>query len=151
MPTSVNFGNLFFNEIDSESIDTDVFNNGNVHCHINGSQPSGSARKGFHELRVHDENGKHNIIGAFDTVGGGENDPEKIINLPDVSEMRLRIETQWRIMTNLKRKTMGGTVEQVVRLYNNGQMYIMKGNFSMTVNKDDSFEDRRVIKDVIID
>jgi hypothetical protein len=100
---------------------------------------------------VHDENGKHNIIGAFDVVGGGENDPRKIRNLPDISEMRLRIETQWRVMTNLRRKTMGDTVEQIVRLHNNGQMYVMKGNFSMTINKDDSFEDRRVIEDMVID
>ena len=151
LPTSVNFGNLFFNEIDSASIDTGVFNDGKVHCHISGSQPRGSVCKEFHELRVHDENGKHNIIGAFDTVGGGENDPRKIKNLPDISEMRLRIETQWRVMTNLRRKTMGDTVEQIVRLHNNGQIYVMKGNFSMTVNKDDSFEDRRVIEDMIID
>lgn len=151
LPTSVNFGNLFFNEIDSASIDTGVFNDGKVHCHISGSQPRGSICKGFHELRVHDENGKHNIIGAFDVVGGGENDPRKIRNLPDISEMRLRIETQWRVMTNLRRKTMGDTVEQMVRLHNNGQMYVMKGNFSMTINKDDSFEDRRVIEDMVID
>ena len=46
---------------------------------------------------------------------------------------------------------MGDTVEQMVRLHNNGQMYVMKGNFSMTINKDDSFEDRRVIEDMVID
>ena len=80
LPTTVNFGNLLFQEVDVASIDSGIFNDGKLHCH-NGAPINGKCST--HTVTsINTFNGMHNLAGTHDVVGGGEDDPNKLKNLP---------------------------------------------------------------------
>jgi len=148
LPKEVNFENVFFFEMDSASVDSGVFNDGKVHCHIErGSFLPGYRCPKVHGVNVHNgNNGEHNIVGEFDQVGGGENDPNKIKNLPEISAMHTDIELGWSLVKKLEGMKKLPQVKQSVILYRDGRMTVSKGNFSKTVRRNDSFEDPSVIQ-----
>lgn len=148
LPKEVNFENVFFFEMDSASVDSGVFNDGKVHCHIErGSFLPGYKCPKVHVVNVHNgNNGEHNIAGEFDQVGGGENDPNKIKNLPEISAMHTDIELGWSLVQKLEGMKKLPQVKQSVILYRDGRMTVSKGNFSKTVRRNDSFEDPSVIQ-----
>ena len=138
LPTTVNFGNLLFQEVDVASIDSGIFNDGKLHCH-NGAPINGKC--GTHTISpINTFNELHNLIGTYDVVGGGEDDPSKIKNLPASSAMHLDIPVRWKLSSSNAWKTMSTKVKQSILLLKNGTMTIRKGNFSKVFKRGDSFE-----------
>ncbi|UOP04605.1 hypothetical protein [Conchiformibius kuhniae] len=138
LPTTVNFDNLTVRELDAASKDSGIFKTGDIHCHSRSAPVNGKCVT----HTPHDVNtigNKHNLVGEYDRVGGGENDTQRLNNLPHSSSMIVNIPIQWKlnesnIWNNLQ------TVKQSIFLYKNGSMTISKGNFSRNFNKGDSFE-----------
>ena len=144
LPTTVNFGNLLFQEVDVASIDSGIFNDGKLHCH-NGAPINGKCST--HTVTsINTFNGMHNLAGTHDVVGGGEDDPNKLKNLPASSAMHLDIPMRWKLSNSNAWKTMSKKVKQSIILLKNGTMTIKKGNFSKVFKQTDSFEKNDFIR-----
>ncbi len=60
--------------------------------------------------------------------------------------MELSIELQWRLVSGNNWKKFPLPVKQILILYKNGDMTVGKGNFNLTINKIDSYEDKSFIE-----
>ncbi|XXQ68037.1 hypothetical protein ACKLNO_10580 [Neisseriaceae bacterium B1] len=144
-PTTVNFGNLVIQEVDLPSINTGIFDDGKVYCHINEAQ-NGKCVVNTDFKAVGTMAGIYNLIGTHDQVGGGENDPKKVVNLPASSTMNLEIPIRWKLANSNAIKTMPKKVTQTITLLKNGTITIRKGNFTQTFKKVDSYENNRFMQ-----
>ena len=148
-PKNVNFGNISIRELDSPSVDSGIFNTGEVHCHIGGTQPAGSQCNGSSEAaQVADT---ENLLLAYDIVGGGENNPNKVKTLPSISAMHINIQKQWILgapndKTPQENWKNFSPIKQSIILYSNGNITISKGNYSFSVTKNSSFEEDLFMK-----
>lgn len=147
LPTTVNFGNLNFGEVDSAGVMSGVFDDGKIHCH--SKRPAdANGQCTFHtDVPVAEQLNKHNIAGTYDAVGGGEDDPKVISNLPAISSMKLEITLRWRLRSSNKWWHMPNKVKQSLTLFKNGNIKITKGNFSKIFQKTDDFPNNRFVTD----
>lgn len=141
-PTTVNFGNLLVQEVDVPSVNTGIFDDGKVYCH-NKTAQNGQCVVNNDFTSVNIMAGIYNLIGTHDIVGGGESNPEKIVNLPTSSTMNLDIPIKWKLKDSNAVKTMPKKVRQTITLLKNGTITVQKGNFSQTFKKSDSYENDR--------
>lgn len=141
-PMTVNFGNLSVQEVDVQSVNTGIFNDGKVYCH-NAVARKGKCVVNKKFIDVSTMAGIYNLIGTHDVVGGGEDNPKKIENLPASSTMNLDIPIKWKVVGSSSVKTMPKKIKQSVILLKNGTITVRKGNFSKTFKKTDSFENNR--------
>lgn len=141
-PTTVNFGNLLVQEVDVPSVNTGIFDDGKVYCH-NKTAQNGQCVVNNDFTSVNMMAGIYNLIGTHDVVGGGESNPEKIVNLPTSSTMNLDIPIKWKLKGSNAVKTMPKKVRQTITLLKNGTITVQKGNFSQTFKKSDSYENDR--------
>ena len=89
-------------------------------------------------MPVKDKGEEYNILGDYDVVGGGENDPQKITRLPSESSMKTDIDIFWGLEEPLTKK-LAKKVNQTVTLYSNGNFLIKKGNYKIEIKKGDNY------------
>lgn len=149
-PETANFHNIVLREIDSAATNTGIFNDGQTHCHIAGKQEPNTPCKGVSQiLRISD--GKE-ILNAcipadFDIAGGGENDANKIKQLPARSTATFIIPLQWKLASDSTAQwhDFPKPVKQTLVLLKNGNITVTKGNFSKTMTLADDFNDETVL------
>ncbi|WP_037588283.1 hypothetical protein [Stenoxybacter acetivorans] len=149
-PVTVNFDGIVFQELDSAAVCSGVFNDGKVHCHLadggKGKEPGKQCNGEGTIFPVISTGFLLNRVKGFDMVGGGENDPNKIKNLPASSAMKLNIGIRWKLSKNTATwKKFSQPVKQAVILYKSGNITVSKGNYSKTLTINDSYPDKNVL------
>ena len=139
-PKTVNFYKVVFRESNEPSKDSGVFlEKGKIHCHATKeTRKAGTKCPRAGTIPVKDKGEEYNILGDYDVVGGGENDPKKITRLPSESSMKTDIDIFWGLEEPLTKK-LAKKVNQTVTLYSNGNFLIKKGNYKIEIKKGDNY------------
>ena len=148
-PETVNFHNIVLREIDSAATNTGILDDGYTYCHIEeGKKPLGYLCNG--QSKIASISNGAEILNAsvhFDAFGGGEDDTDKIKQLPARSTSTFIIPVQWKLATNSMAQwhDFPKPIKQTLVLLKNGNMTVTKGNFSKTLTLSDDFNDRTVL------
>ncbi|MDF7675487.1 hypothetical protein PT286_01880 [Neisseriaceae bacterium ESL0693] len=143
LPKSVNFSKVQIREINCASRDTGYFAMNQIHCHIQGHPiTNGQCTGAGEKLKFQDIGNNTNISIGYDTVGGGDNDPN--VDIGQGGSMIVDIPIEWSLVkpegTPEKWKSLG-TVHQEVILQSNGDIQVSKGNFRYTLKKGEHYPD----------